>query len=95
MLSRLVVAKPSSGDLLDFDFGCILEVNFLSLVTHNELLEASRDNLVLQQVAENIKNGWPRKNPQEFTPYFQLISELAIFNQCYIARETCAVIPES
>ena len=52
-------------------------------------------NLVLQQVAECIRNGWPRKIPKEFTPYFQLRSELAIFNQCYIARETCAVIPES
>jgi len=80
MLSRLVVAKPSSGDLLDFDFGCILEVNFLSLVTHNELLEASRDNLVLQQVAENIKNGWPRNVPKQFTLYVQLRSEFAIIN---------------
>ena len=85
MLSRLVVAKPSAEDLLDSELGCILEVNLSTLVK----------NLVLQQVAECIRNGWPRKIPKEFTPYFQLRSELAIFNQCYIARETCAVIPES
>ena len=95
MLSRLVVAKPSAEDWLDSDLGCILEVNLSSLVTPNELLEASRGDLVLQQVAEYIKNGWPKKVPKEFTPYFQLRSELAIFNQCCIARGTCAVIPES
>lgn len=78
MLSRLVVATPSAGDLLDSD--CILEVNFLSLVTPNELLEASRDDLVLQQVAEYIDNGWPRNVPKEFTLYVQLRSEFAIIN---------------
>ena len=95
MLSCLVVAKPSAEDWLDSDLGCILEVNLSSLVTSNELLEASRGDQVLQQVAEYIKNGWPRKVPKEFTPYFQLRSELAIFNQCCIACGTCAVIPES
>ena len=95
MLSRLVVAKRSAEDWPHSDLGCILEVNLSSLVTPNELLEASRGDLVLQKVAKYIKNGWPRKVPKEFTPYFQLRSELAIFNQCCIARGTCAVIPES
>ena len=68
MLSRLVVAEPSAEDWPDSDLGCILEVNLSSLVTPKELLEASRGDLVLQQVAEYIKNGWPRKVPKEFTP---------------------------
>ena len=65
MLSRLVVAKPSAEDLPDSDLLCILEVNLSSLVTPNELLEASRDDLVLQQVVVYIKNGWPRKVQKE------------------------------
>ena len=91
MLSRLVVAKPSAEDLLDSELGCILDVNLSTLVT--PYWKPPQEPL--QQVAECIRNGWPRKIPKEFTPYFQLRSELAIFNQCYIARETCAVISES
>ena len=65
MLSHLLVAKPSAEDLPDSDLSCILEVNLSSLFTHNELLKASRDDLVLQQVAGYIKNGWPRKVAKE------------------------------
>ena len=90
-----MVAKPSAEDSLDSDFSCILEVNLSFLVTPNELLEASRDDLVLQQVAEYIKNGWARKVAKEFTPNFQPQSELTIFNQHCVARGTCAVISGS
>lgn len=37
----------------------------------------------------------PEKFQGKLKPYFQLRSELAVFNQYCIAHGTCAVIPES
>lgn len=101
LLSRAIPTPPTpqvSVPVLEqeeHDIVQLLHTPLQETVSLQELQEASAADPVLSSLSEYIRHGWPKRVPEELTPYFGFRDQLACWNDTCVARGLCAVIPSS
>ena len=53
-------------------------------VTVDCLVKATRQDPILSQVLQYVKNGWPAKTPEEYKPFYNKQQELSIEGHCLL-----------
>ncbi|KAJ1192400.1 hypothetical protein NDU88_001707 [Pleurodeles waltl] len=81
-------------DTVDMDFVAVVS-DFISDefkgIDEKKWVESDREDSVLQEVKEYVKNGWPGKEKvlEEFAPFFSMKDELEIENTLLFKRGKC------
>ena len=87
---------PDPGpDTVEPELILMLHAPLQAAVSLQDLQLASAQDPTLSQVRTYIREGWPRKVPEELAPFHRVRDDLSCWNDVCVARGLCTVVPST